>query len=1102
MKKPTFHRETRLGIVIYGGIALAVYINGICQELFNANRGRGIYKLLKAITDSDIVVDIISGTSAGGINGALLAHALANSTEKKVKIGDEEVIENQVLEFGKFAEIWREKGDIAKLLHEYKESKTPLAIESLINGEGYYQNELVNALKSTQPQKAPEEDWFSVSRELDLFVTGTDFLGRHRSILDQTGKVIELKDHHAVFLLKHRQGRKEYFKPENYNVLAKLCRLTSSIPIAFPVVSVKLVKDCDDKLVGRNYDDQLLTIWGKLGDRAVCKIPPENGYQLHFVDGGFLDNKPFGYTIKEIYHRTADRPVDRKLFYVDPDPECLFKTEAFTKMLRPNVLQAARGAFFGIRGYESIAGDLDEIATYNEKVRRYRYLRRDIEEEFNSRAIQDENDEQIGIARRLYLRSRLIDIKDRLLPLLLDMESYANEDLRDDDPVAVKRRESIRRASALLAAYDSEQGQVDKRNKTLRKFETKIRNLDVEYALRKHFQIVEVLCRRMEEVDKDPKATNQDYDRLRTLAHSLSRQIKALEIVREGVNRLFSSKAVGEYFSTLFTDPEINDDNLRHRIYSDLLALHRWILNGNAKDIPNLPGDKKSMAVQASFYRTLGKEANSFYHTLREKITTEHTDWLPQQILTGLLRQFDERIDWLAQVGVAETILKQPEYAHENDEHNNDHVLSVLLCLEQASEELIKESGIADMLEEFNRYRYQDELLYPLEYGTGIREKVIIEATRISADDANLGFGENKTARQKIAGETFFAFGGFFKKAWRSNDILWGRLDGLNRLVEALITERALTEHFPAFLRRTGGHNSKSYIGELVDEAFPLDSAEKEQIKVRLGFLIAPKYYEQLSKMEKSEFIGELQADLVVAGQKAILLEQSFDNLFLDIFEDGQRYKAIESGEDEAANFEAELKKLVDKHRLDQRNLGHQFKEALLTEGSMGSVGSESLQEIPDKLIRSIAERALFLFRDMLSHLENAREEKKTTPRSASILSAATSIEDAVNFLVNNFGDFLSERLAQLIKDRSLDTPVITGFSPLAGGVGAKIIISGKQLRDTSAVRFHETPATFTVNSETQITAEVPSGAQTGKITVISSAGIFKSLSKFKVTLK
>ncbi len=73
-----YTREVRFGVVLYGGVSLAVYENGVAQELHRAIRGDGPYGLLKWLTDSDAVVDIISGTSAGGVNGIMLAYALAN----------------------------------------------------------------------------------------------------------------------------------------------------------------------------------------------------------------------------------------------------------------------------------------------------------------------------------------------------------------------------------------------------------------------------------------------------------------------------------------------------------------------------------------------------------------------------------------------------------------------------------------------------------------------------------------------------------------------------------------------------------------------------------------------------------------------------------------------------------------------------------------------------------------------------------------------------------------------------------------------------------------------------------------------------------------
>src|SRR6185369_16467368 len=68
--------ETRLGLAMCGGVSLAIYINGVSNEFYRAVRGRGVYGLVKELTDSNIVVDILSGSSAGGLNAILLSAAL------------------------------------------------------------------------------------------------------------------------------------------------------------------------------------------------------------------------------------------------------------------------------------------------------------------------------------------------------------------------------------------------------------------------------------------------------------------------------------------------------------------------------------------------------------------------------------------------------------------------------------------------------------------------------------------------------------------------------------------------------------------------------------------------------------------------------------------------------------------------------------------------------------------------------------------------------------------------------------------------------------------------------------------------------------------
>jgi uncharacterized protein (TIGR03437 family) len=78
-------------------------------------------------------------------------------------------------------------------------------------------------------------------------------------------------------------------------------------------------------------------------------------------------------------------------------------------------------------------------------------------------------------------------------------------------------------------------------------------------------------------------------------------------------------------------------------------------------------------------------------------------------------------------------------------------------------------------------------------------------------------------------------------------------------------------------------------------------------------------------------------------------------------------------------------------------------------------------------------------------------------------------------------------------------TPTISSFSPGSGKVGSKVTITGNAFTGASAVTFNGAPAVFTVNSYTQITATVPSGATTGRIAVTTAGGTGTSSSSFSV---
>lgn len=77
--------------------------------------------------------------------------------------------------------------------------------------------------------------------------------------------------------------------------------------------------------------------------------------------------------------------------------------------------------------------------------------------------------------------------------------------------------------------------------------------------------------------------------------------------------------------------------------------------------------------------------------------------------------------------------------------------------------------------------------------------------------------------------------------------------------------------------------------------------------------------------------------------------------------------------------------------------------------------------------------------------------------------------------------------------------PVISSFTPTSGPVGTSVKIKGGGFTGTTAVAFGGTKAKFTVNSGFQITATVPTGAGTGKITVTGPGGTATSTKSFTV---
>jgi hypothetical protein len=78
--------------------------------------------------------------------------------------------------------------------------------------------------------------------------------------------------------------------------------------------------------------------------------------------------------------------------------------------------------------------------------------------------------------------------------------------------------------------------------------------------------------------------------------------------------------------------------------------------------------------------------------------------------------------------------------------------------------------------------------------------------------------------------------------------------------------------------------------------------------------------------------------------------------------------------------------------------------------------------------------------------------------------------------------------------------PAITSFSPRAAGVGKRVTLIGEGFTGTTSVRFGgSAKARFSVLSDARISATVPAGAKTGRITVTAPLGTATSARSFTV---
>ena len=789
-------QEVRLAVVLYGGVSLAIYINGAVQEMLRLVRSTSqsqsdgtAYGELGAILERAVVpvnrpanaskavktrfkIDIISGTSAGGINGVFLAKALANNAD-----------------LTPIQTLWFEEGDIGKLLNT-KESYEGIATppnqtESLLNSRRMYVK-LLEAFDSMDnkdrrnPSAGPLQS--PLAEEIDLFATTTDIEGVPVPIQLLDNVVYERRyrnAYHFRFITNERND----FEADNNPFLAFAARCTSSFPFAFEPMRL-----CDiDDALGKNsnyaqksYCHSKSTRWQKfytnyldgtsLGGNTVEPIAfPKRS----FGDGGYLNNAPFSYAVEALIKRQSDVPVERKLFYVEPSPKHPELDPQHTG--KPNAIQNSLAALITIPGYQTIRNDLMRVLRRNKDVSRINKTVRRVEDGLESATLplpMAVESQEITFRQeafyRAYYQMRATEVTDRLAQTIarvreIDEGSAYFAALRSivrawrertfSNGTTVATVRGSNRVEKFLADFDLPY--------RIRRLRFVLRKLDALYALRlpedhpAHIDALKVVRfglqtgqMNREQLSDVRAAVAKEYGNLKDLLHHLLAVPEPPDCDTPPRNGSQPSPAI-----------KLVRDALPER--AQMLAVLRAVITGNKLSFEGFSERSDHTA-----------EAFTTQATIRNEGEPKDTEAL-----------FDKRaanlVDREIPIQQALDITGRSLSALLEQQHLVVHAAFRKSC------ENSDAGRIA--LRYYQSFDDFDAVQYSMAFGTDIGEPDIVDIVRICPEDAAVLVPNVSERRKKLKGLVAASFGAFFDENWRENDLLWGRLDTAERLIASML---------------------------------------------------------------------------------------------------------------------------------------------------------------------------------------------------------------------------------------------------------------------------------------------------------------------------
>jgi patatin-related protein len=297
-------QELRLATTMTGGVSLAIWMAGVAREinlLAQASQWRRLggtfptqsrlsrasaaslrlYAELIDLLDMVVDVDILSGTSAGGINAALLASSRVTGSD-----------------LGGLRDVWLGLGALTDLLRDPTDKSTP----SLLYGDARMFAQLTSQIPKLETGPFPPTAFppDACTPSTTVYITTTLLTGETSRFTDSFGTLVQDVDRRGLFTFTEAQ----LADPSTAPALALAARSSASFPVAFEPSFVP-------------FRDGT----AKQGDVPArpAMAPFTNITRAHWVaDGGLLDNQPIDVLLSRIFDRPARRPVRRVLLFVVP----------------------------------------------------------------------------------------------------------------------------------------------------------------------------------------------------------------------------------------------------------------------------------------------------------------------------------------------------------------------------------------------------------------------------------------------------------------------------------------------------------------------------------------------------------------------------------------------------------------------------------------------------------------------------------------------------------------------------------------------------------------------------------------------------------------